>query len=720
MHSRLNAQQITSSMDASLDASSDIPLAATLPVGKHRIDRKRAGAIAGVAVASVGVVLPLANEQAVAYEGSRGNTDIAQSASRQQTAELMASAIAPRTSEAVKASFSVQSKGTNFSGASSKAAPSQVTSQANPLLARAQDGSLRLAYQPPTDASAGQTQTVLTQLVSATKVQSASQSENAGLGNGQSNQQSAISLAANSGTSSKSLAARQQVQQLQQKMAEFEAARGQQDMGAYRNVLSSRMAEISEQEGKLSANIERNQRLISQLKMRLLTVDADVSLPERVLGADEEYQAVWARLQKAEQDMQEEFSAANVDGTRLNEIYGDYKYHQQWLAKVAEQAFPKYAMADESAQVGFMSKSPVAIDIMQNLVVATHQDQVQQLRQATLDTINQRLQSRRSQLAADIGQYEQLKRELSTATQVAAEYEQAETQRVSAVRGQLVADRSAAPEASASESEGSAVSQAQLLAPYFANGTLSKTLLGIAIAAGALATAAVQYRGRQQKRLDTDALFGASTPPFAQPVTDFSIAPAAVEPDFSSFSLYGESAAEGGELEDDLLAAVLSAVEPETARPISTDDLMAELLAITRGDEALAAHQTGYAASQALIDTAEASRTEASRTEASLLSELSTILKDVNAGDEQRSAPVLTARSIENILGVEVMAKELEDAISVSGPVLAPSRLLPVKTALAEPIKLSVKEIDLFAEQVVRWVLNDLGFQVVNPPNMAN
>ena len=556
---------------------------------------------------------------------------------------------------------------------------------------------------------------MLTQLVSATKAQSASQSENTGLKNGELNQQSAVSLVANSGASSKLLAARQQVQQLQQKMAEFEAARGQQDMGAYRNVLSSRMAEIAEQEGKLSASIERNQRLVTQLKMRLLTVDADVSLPERVLGADEEYQAVWARLQKAEKDMQEEFSAANVDGTRLNEIYGDYKYHQQWLAKVAEQAFPKYVMSDESAQVGFISQSPVAIDIMQNLVVATHQDQVQQLRQATLDTINQRLQSRHSQLAADIGQYEQLKRELSTATQVAAEYEQAEMQRASAVSGQLVADRSAEPvEDSASESEGLAVSQAQLLAPYFANGTLSKTLLGIAIAAGALATAAVQYRGRQQKRLDTDALFGASTP-LAQPVTDFSIAPAAVKTDFSAFSLYGESAAEGGELEDDFLATVLSSVEPETVRPISTDDLMAELLEITRGDAALAAHQTGYVAKPAMVGMAEASSTEDS-----LLSELSAILKEVNTGDERTAAPVLTARSIESILGVEVMAKELEDAISVSGPVLAPSRLLPVKTALAEPIKLSVKEIDLFAEQVVRWVLNDLGFQMVNPPNMAS
>ena len=115
MQSHLNAQPIKSSMDAPLDVPSDIQLAATLSVGKHRLDRRRTGAIAGAAVASVGMVLPLASEQAVAYEGSSGsNTDVVQSASRQQTAELMSSAIAPRTSESGKASFSAPSSRADF------------------------------------------------------------------------------------------------------------------------------------------------------------------------------------------------------------------------------------------------------------------------------------------------------------------------------------------------------------------------------------------------------------------------------------------------------------------------------------------------------------------------------------------------------------------------------------------------------------------------------
>ena len=689
------------SLTAQPISSDNAQLAATFLLGKRpKPDWKRTGAIAGVAVTSAGIVLPIAGEQAIAYEGKGGQTDMAQrvSARQQVASQPMASAIKPQTSTAMQASFSPQSRPQKQT-VSSTGAPSRV----NSLLASAQDGSLALAYQPPTGTSGGQTQAVVAELVSAVKEQSAVQPVNS--------KAQAAQLAADSTVDSNSFVARQKVEQIQQKIAEFETARGQQNMPAYRNVLASRMSEIAEQNTRLSANIERNQRILTQLKMRLLTVDADVSLPDRILAANEEYQAVWARLQQAEQNMQEEFSAANIDGTRLNEIYSDYKYHQQWLAKVAEQAFPSYVMSDEGAQIGFIAQAPSAIDIMQNLVVATHQDRVQQLRQSTLDTINQRLQSRRSQLTADIGEYEQLQRELAAATEVVAAYEQKDVRRANAAKGQLVTDKSAAPAETAEAGDKSAVSQAQLLAPFFANGTLSKTLLGIAIAAGGLATAAVQHRAHRKNRASNLKPLGQpATSPWAQPLEAFSIAPvpapAAVKSDFSSFSLYGESEPEGTEpLADELLDMVLSSAAPdETVAPISTDTLLAELLEITRGDRALSSYQSTRVAAPI-------------RTEASLVAELSEI---VNEGSSalQRSPnrPALTAESVGDILGVEVMVKELEAAINIPGPALAPSRILPPRTAITDPIKLSVKEVDLFAEQVIRWVLNDLGLQI-SPSN---
>ena len=702
---------------SSVDVRVNDLTAATFPLGMTaKPDWKRTGAIAGAAVTSAGMVMPLAGEQAaIAYEGDRRDADVVQRVAGQETVVRMASALRPQAGAIATASFSSQEQTGNAAVA---------TAKISALLAGAQDGSLTLAYPVPDGRGAGQVQAVVSELVDAARANAVGRASGSSRGqNVQARQGRVAELAVSSTADSGLFVARQKVQEAQQRLAEFEAERGQQNMAAYRNVLTSRMTEIVEQGSRLSANVERNQRLLTQLKLRLLTVDADVTLPDLILASDGEYQAAWLRLQQAEQGILEEFSAANVDGTRLNEIYGDYKHYQQQLAGLAEQAFPNYVMSGDG-NVGFLPQAPSAIDIMQNLVVATHQDRVQQMRQRTLDAISQRLTGRHSQLKADIGEYEQLQRELETAREVVAEYEQSAGRRASVTRAQLVSDVPVAPPAEGvvpiaesdvelgAESEKSAVTQAQLLAPFFANGTLPKTLLGIAVSAGALATAAAH---RSRKRTPSAVAEPLSEIPQVprhalhpvgqsvnDPLEDFSIAPAAAV-DFSSFSLYGE--AEGDyQVEPDVLETVLSSVEPDSVLPISTDELLAELLEITRGDKALSSYQSAMRRA----DTA-ASRADV---QSALSAELSEIVEGASVALKRSDMPELTAESIEAMLGVEVMVNELEEIISAPGPALVPSQVLPSKTTLTEPIKLSVKEIDLFAEQVVRWVLNDLGFKI--------
>ena len=696
--------------------SSDVSLAATLPVGELPAEKlsaekpnwKRTGALTGVAVASAGIVLPLAREQAIAYKAqSPPDTVQPKNAARQAQSEPLKGALKPQTSQTAQASFSSQTA----SQVSTESSPSiDRSSDAAPLLARAQDGSIRLSYQPSTAAGGEQTQAVLTQLVAETQAQS--------------------NLAQASDPQTKGQAdipaklpeAQQEVQRLRQKIADFEAERGQKDMQAYQKVLASRMSEIAEQKTRLEANIERNQRILTQLKVRLLTVDADLSLANHVLAADTEYQAVWARLQKSEQNLLEEFSSANIDATRLNEIYADYKYHQQWLSQVAEQVFPGYVMSDETAKPSFISQAPAAIDIMQNLVLATHQDQVQRLRQSTIDGIEGRLQARHDHLLTDIGIYEQMQRELSTAEQQVAQYEQGEqgeqAAAPSAGKAQLVADTTTREGRSPQPS--SAVSQAAQLAPYFPNGTVSKTLLGIVVAAGAIATALVQHRSHRRKPFDKSA---GTIDSFAIAPESLSGQPSASTP--ATLNLYGET----GETtsartaqDEDLIATVLSAVEVEEVEPISIDKLVAELLEITRDEQR---------PTPSLLETEQ---TEEEPTEDVLLAELMDVIERPSpnpngkgqAEMEVMTPPVLSTEVVEKILGVEVMAKELDDILRASetapAPLLSPSMLpevASVRTASSEPVKLSVREIDLFAEQVIQWVLNDLGLKVVKPARVA-
>lgn len=687
-----------------------IPLAQTLPIGasvnSKQTGWKRTKTLTGVAAASASMMLPLAGEQAIAYDNQANSSSIQQqdaashvNAQTSAPAQALASAN-PQASQDAQAKFSLS--GATASNPLSNSPPNDA-SVAAPLLARAQDGTLRLAYQPPTDVSAAQTQNILSRLVGAAQSQAAT---------AQANRQDYIA--------SKLPAARQEVQQLKQQLADFEAARGQQDMLAYQKVLSSRMSEITEQRTRLDANIERNQRAIAQLKMQLLTVNADLALPAQVLAADTEYQAVWAKLQQAEQNLLEEFSKANINATRLNEIYADYKYHQQWLARRADQAFPSYVTAEKTVTPRFLSEAPAAIDIMQNLVVATHEDQVQQLRQDTIYTVEQRLQGRNAQLVADVGRYEQMKRELTTAEQLVAEYEQAEG---SQTDGQAVLVSNSTQSSSASGlpamQSAAVVSQAQMLAQYFPEGTLPKVLLGIVVAAGAIATAAIQHRDSRQRPFNSDRNLDLLIEP-AKPAP--AIAQSAPNPDFSQFSLYGETVSDQDALDESLLSSVLSTVRVEEAEPVSTEALVAELLEITRETFDRDAEQ------DAKLDCALAnfndkpeqdSYAETARTEAELVEELTAIVREPDK--TPRQSPVLTAEAIENILGIEVMAKELDDIIKAANSMRVPS-MIPSAAAVAEswqaastePVKLSVRAVDLFAEQVIRWVLADLGLQVVS------
>ena len=661
---------------------------------------KRTGALTGVAVASAGVMLPMASEQAIAYDSQFGSSAVQQKAASRSAAQgqNLDSALQPQTSQRSQASFSA--------GSRSKAQPRAGTTRntalevAAPLLSRAEDGSLMLAYQSPEQVSRGQAQTVLSDLVGATNqasqaVQTDSQTQRAA---GTAKQNSNLA------------AARQQVQQLQQRLSEFEAARGQQDMAAYQNVLASRMSEVAEQKTRLEANIERNQRVLTQLKMRMLTVDADLALPAQVLAADTEYQAVWARLQKAEQNLADEFSQADVNATRLNEIYADYKYHQQWLARAAEQAFPSYMMDENAETPRFVGDAPAAIDVMQNLVVATHEEQVQALRQDTISTIEQRLAGRHTQLLTDIGQYEQIERELATAQQLVSQYEQSGD---GMGQGQLVADSSEQPATQTT----SAVKQAQMLAPYFPNGTMSKVLLGIVVSAGAIATAVIHHRGNRSSDLKGNYS--------EESVDNLLIGPAAPDANFAAFSLHGETVSAQTALDDDLFAEILSTIKTDEVAPISTDELLTELLEITGGE----------AAEDRLGDRVHPIQYPAnSADDAPSTSALTRELMDIT-GRPNNSAAVskpLTAELVEDILGIEVMAKELEDIIDASVAVLEPAilpsaapRLSPSMTrgmsrlgnsAAGEPVKLAVRDVDLFAEQVIDWVLADLGLQVVKQP----
>ena len=179
--------------------------------------------------------------------------------------------------------------------------------------------------------------------------------------------------------------------------------------------MSDRIGEVSKQKSQLINDIAETRSYMGQLRLRLSTVNADLSLPERLLNNDTSYQFVWAELQRSEAKLLEEYSKVNIDGTVLNKVYAEYRSQQQKLEQAANKALSSYLLDDSTPAPAVMYEAPAALDVLQALVVATHQENVQLLRDRTIAELEARLRNHQQTFTRNISTYERLQRELSTA-----------------------------------------------------------------------------------------------------------------------------------------------------------------------------------------------------------------------------------------------------------------------------------------------------------------
>ncbi|MEL7511135.1 MAG: hypothetical protein AAGM27_03145 [Cyanobacteria bacterium J06554_3] len=622
------------------------------------------------AAASAGIVLPLIGEAAVAApETNDAHIPTAQLAADRSSASV-STAVALSQGEGISPQIAAADQVAFSKGVTTHAAA--------PLLARGSDGHWTLAHQ---GANAYATQAVVSQIAQQT---------------------AQVPL---SSTDSRQLAyidrqlpeAQQTVLAIQQRLDAFAAKHGQGDVNAYKQVLSDRITEIGQQKVRLASDIAETQSAIGQLRVRLSAVQVDVSLPERLLSQDAGYQSTWAQLQQSEQRLLEEFSRADIDATVLNQIYAVYRQQQQVLQRSAHASLSNYLIAAEGPSL--LSQAPAALDVMQALVVATHQEKVQLLRQGTIVKIEERLQTRQTLLAQNITAYEQIQQELAAAQAVVAQLQSERSQITqgggeSGSTGRNVASERltnfAAPESGQQPS--GAIATAQTLEAKLPEGTLAKTLLGIVVAAGGIA--AIAYKRNQRKKAAVPVL-----PAFnALPQANY---PAGLLPSSSRKPVSN--------------ALALPAVSPVAAQAGSLAATMrpsipAELLVATSRNAKQSTKQSA----------------DRGRLSQELFKELVTVAEQENAihqkngenlPEQALSEKALSEKALPEspteipsdddlAFSIEILARELDDYLGK--PSTESQFANEINFRDIEPVRLSLKEIDTFAEKAIHWVLQDL------------
>ncbi len=483
-------------------------------------------ALTGTAIVSAGLALPFIGKQAITVPVGEfvppeqtPNGSFAAAQANRQTSQQVAldqgEGISPQVGQDSQAAFSVSSNPGSNGSSSTRSQAAQNTAQGTvdnadrlitgqSILAQKADGSWSLSTEAATatrPASSSRqpasTQPVSTRLSAPAIVSqlaaAVTSSEPVCLGN------SCRGLAYIQVQLPK---AKKTVQDLQQQLDDFANQHTQGDTAAYQRVLSGRLDEVSTQSNRLAIELVETDRYVAQLEVQLATADVQTGLARNLLSADTGYQTEWLRLKQVERRLLAEYSKADIDATSLNQLYQEYEEQQEETYAAAEAVLGNYVMTTGRAQFGQSSltqSAPAVLDTLQALTVSLHQQDTQQLRDSTLKIAEENLQRRQRTLAQDLNKYESLQQELRTATVLVKQYEQTraqiETDAAAAATAPVAVAPTEAATATASEQASPAVEIAKTLEQTLPDGSLGKAILGVVIAAGAVAVATQRRSG---------------------------------------------------------------------------------------------------------------------------------------------------------------------------------------------------------------------------------
>ncbi|MGB3298294.1 MAG: hypothetical protein WBA76_08485 [Phormidesmis sp.] len=609
--------------------------------------------------AAAGMVLPLVHKnvtsthQNPSAETAASPTAAAAARSRSQTKAMgKGEAVVPQASAPNRANFSA----TTSSAVKAAAAPPA-------LITKGKDGNWTLSQRSGVEQTAGQaaidSQPMEAQFTEAQRASTAiaqlaqetNRSSSAQLGSSACKGGSCGGLAYIDAQLPK---ARQQVKAADNQIQKFEATQAQQDIDAYRQVLTARMAEIDQQKSQLTIGTTQTRQQIDGIKTRLTAIDTaglDVAMADRALFQDPTYQAVWAKLVRSETSLLEEFSSANIDATALNEIYGDYQFQQQALERAAAAALGNYMSSPSQPVPDAIQQNPDALSLLQSLTTAAYEYQVQLLRLNTIDQIKQKLSVRQSQLGRDVGQYEQLQRQKLLAQQQVNQYEQAREKILTEHETEQIQAIASGTAASSSRSD-KALARVKELAPQLPEGSATQLIAFVVLAAGAIAAISARHTAKQTV-----------LPP--------------------------QWALEGGKL---LSVPAPELASPELASPgiaISPASVLPELDNFFAG---IASNEPAEAFEQRMLKELQEMTGQSAR-----------LVNEVPAA----------SYSAEDSLTIEVMTRDLDNVLHKAAPTVEGSLLSEINERAKASVKLPLKEVDAFADHAVRWILKDLGLTTV-------
>lgn len=212
------------------------------------------------------------------------------------------------------------------------------------------------------------------------------------------------------------------VQDLRSQMQQFQGQHTAQNLQTHQAILANRGVDIAQQKADIAKQMSDVELQQLELQTLLSMQPYEANFTQDLLAQDARYQDRLQQLREVENQIAVEFSQPELNHTQLDRLYEQYQHITDALYYDALDLMDRFIAISQVQASNPLWQEPMYQDLLQRLMISTHQYQVLVQRQDTIDQIENLLTENRAELTGLLREYTSLQQQLDVQTQVLQNY----------------------------------------------------------------------------------------------------------------------------------------------------------------------------------------------------------------------------------------------------------------------------------------------------------
>jgi uncharacterized protein involved in exopolysaccharide biosynthesis len=214
---------------------------------------------------------------------------------------------------------------------------------------------------------------------------------------------------------------RQRISKLRAEIVQLHEQHGIPHLAEQVQMFDYRSREIAKQEATLQTQLAEVQARQVDLQQRL-ALEPEEAIAHQLLRQDPRYQQSFQKFQATERELATAMSRADTDAETLQALHTQHQALLADLTREAHQVLSRHLASPAAHHADPLWHEPLYLELLQQSVLTAHSLDVLTLRQHTINSIQQSLESQHDTLTRVLRRYDHLRQELQAQTRVLHEY----------------------------------------------------------------------------------------------------------------------------------------------------------------------------------------------------------------------------------------------------------------------------------------------------------